>query len=76
MGKIKMISISNNKKINKILKNWIENGERGLAQGLNPHSKEKSFSFFIVWSLLSMKIRLKIIVKINIINIRYIKKYK
>lgn len=45
MGRIKIISTSNNKKIKIILKNWREKGFRGLKKGSNPHSKEKFFSF-------------------------------
>lgn len=56
MGKIKTISASNNKKIKIILKNWIENGDRGVLKGLNPHSKENSFSFLLKVFFLKRKI--------------------
>lgn len=65
-GKTTTISISKNKKTNKILKNWIENDTRGQKKELNPHSKEINFSFF---KLPLINLIFIITTKINIISI-------
>lgn len=60
-----MISISKRRKIIKILKNWIEKALWGLKKGLNPHSKEKSFSLLKGVFILKDEIIIRIVLKIK-----------
>ena len=53
IGIIRIISISKIKNIRVIIKNWIENGRRGLVIGLNPHSNGVIFFRFLWISLVN-----------------------
>lgn len=64
IGIIIIISTSKIKKIAAIKKKWIENGIRLVDIELKPHSKEDSFSLFIIDFFV-----IKLIININTITI-------
>ena len=80
IGIIRIISISKIKNIRVIIKNWIENGSRGLVIGLNPHSNGVIFLRFL-WinfvnnvfaKMITVGIKMKIRFIIIIVIIIYI----